>query len=283
MGCRPMSQPKGPKLNKTILITGSSSGIGRATAILFQQRGWNVIATMRSPDKETSLGALENVLVTGLDVTEPPSIEPAISAGIARFRRIDVLLNNAGFGAYGPLEATPLESIRRAFETNILGALATTKAVLPHFRTNGQGVIVNISSIGGRFAYPLGALYHGTKFAVEGASEALTFEAAAIGVRVKIIEPGMVATGFGEALDFSNDDRLTEYRDMAGKLMAGFQAAQKGASAPEAVAEVVYEAATDGTDRLRYAVGEEAKVMLAARAGQDDATFLEGIRRQFKL
>ncbi|MBZ9772400.1 SDR family oxidoreductase [Mesorhizobium sp. CO1-1-8] len=268
---------------KTILITGSSSGIGRATATLFQERGWNVIATMRSPEKETRLGELENVFITHLDVTDVASIELAVKAGIDRFQKIDVLLNNAGFGAYGPLEATPLENIRREFDTNVLGGLATTKAVLPHFRANKQGVIVNISSIGGRFAYPFGALYHGSKFAVEGASEALSYEASAIGVRVKIVEPGMVATGFGAALDFSNDESLTEYQDAIGKLMTGFEKAQKSASPPEAVAEVVYEAATDGTDRLRYAVGADAKTVLAARKSQDDATFLRGIRDQFRL
>lgn len=270
-------------MSKTILITGSSSGIGRATALFFQKQGWNVVATMRSPGKEAELADLDNVLLARLDVTEPGSIQPAVSAGLERFGRIDVLLNNAGFGAYGPLEATPIENIRREFDTNVIGGLAVTKALLPHFRTNRDGVIVNIASIGGRFAYPLGALYHGSKFAVEGLSEALSYEAAAIGVRVKIIEPGMVATGFGDALDFSNDESLTEYQDMVGKLMAGFGAAQAGASPAEAVAEVVYQAATDGTDQLRYAVGEDAKAALAARKTQDDATFQQGMRDQFKL
>jgi NAD(P)-dependent dehydrogenase (short-subunit alcohol dehydrogenase family) len=270
-------------MNRTILVTGSSSGIGRATTIHFQQRGWNVIATMRSPEKEAVLSKLENVLVTRLDVTETASIAAAVAKGIERFGRVDALLNNAGFGAYGPLEATSYESIRREFETNVLGGLFTTKALLPHFRANRAGVIVNISSIGGRFAYPLGALYHGSKFAVEGVAEALSYEGAAIGVRVKLVEPGMVATGFGGALDFSNDESLTEYQDMVVKLMAGFEEAQKGASPPEEVAHVVYEAVTDGTDRLRYAVGEDAKTMLTARASQDDATFTRGIRHQFRL
>jgi NAD(P)-dependent dehydrogenase (short-subunit alcohol dehydrogenase family) len=270
-------------MTNTILITGCSSGIGRATALLFQQRGWNVIATMRRPEKETKLGELDHVLVLRLDVTDPGSIEAAVTAGIKKFGRIDVLVNNAGFGAYGPLEATPLESIRREFDTNVLGGLATTKAVLPHLRANRGGVIVNISSMGGRFAFPLGALYHGTKFAVEGVSEALSYEAAAIGVRLKIIEPGMVATGFGAALDFSNDEGLVEYQDMVKKLAAGFAKAQKSASPPEAVAEVVYNAATDGTAQLRYPVGEDAKAMLAARHNEDDPLFLQRIRQQFEL
>ncbi len=270
-------------MNRTILITGSSSGIGRATAIHFQRQGWNVIATMRAPEKEAELRRLNNVLVTRLDVTDTASIATAVSAGIERFGRIDVLLNNAGFGAYGPLEATSTESIRREFETNVLGGLFTTRALLPHFRANRAGVIVNISSIGGKFAYPLGTLYHGSKFAVEGVAEALSYEADAIGVRVKIVEPGMVATGFSGALDFSNDARLAEYQQMVAKLMAGFEAAQKSASPAEAVAQVVYEAATDGTDQLRYSVGEDAKAMLAARKSQDDATFTRGIRDRFGL
>jgi NAD(P)-dependent dehydrogenase (short-subunit alcohol dehydrogenase family) len=270
-------------MTKTVLITGTSSGIGRATAIHFQKQGWNVIATMRSPEKETELGTLENVLVTRLDVTDISSIEAAVQAGIACFGRINALVNNAGFGAYGPLEATDLEKIRREFDTNVIGGLATTKAVLPHLRKNRAGVIVNISSVGGRFAYPLGTLYHGSKFAVEGYSEALSYEAAAVGVRVKIIEPGMVNTRFGEAVEFSNDPSLSEYQDLTHKLQVGFQKAQENSSSPEDVAKVVYEAATDGTDQLRYQAGKDAKAVIAARENQDDATFQAGLRNEFGL
>lgn len=230
-------------MNRTILITGCSSGIGRATATLFQQQGWNVVAAMRSPEREQSLNKLDGVLVTRLDVTDPASIEAAVNAALTRFRKIDVLVNNAGFGAYGPLEATKPESIRREFDTNVLGMLMTTRAVVPHLRANRQGVIVNISSMGGRFAFPLGALYHGSKFAVEGLSEALSYEMAEIGVKVKVIEPGMIATGFGKATDFSNDEELKEYQPLIKKLMASFEEAQKGASKPEAVAEMVLRAA----------------------------------------
>ena len=260
-------------MSKTILITGSSSGIGRATARFFQQQGWNVIATMRSPEREQSFNDRDTMLVTRLDVTEPASIESAVKAGLTRFGRIDVLLNNAGFGAYGLLEATPLESIRREFDTNVLGMLATTKGVLPHFRATRAGVIVNIASMGGKFAFPLGSLYHGTKFAVEGLSEALSYEMA----------PGMINTGFNKALDFSNDENLPEYQELVQKVMAGFAEAQKRASPPEAVAEIVYEAVTDGTDRLRYTVGKDAEAMLTARNTQDDAAFVKGMRDQLGL
>jgi len=277
------SRGKENDVSKTIMITGCSSGIGRATANLFQQNGWNVVATMRTPQREQELTKRENVLVAALDVTKPESIESAISAALTRFRRIDVLVNNAGFGAYGPLEATKAESIRREFDTNVLGMLAMTKAVIPHLRVNREGVILNIASMGGRFAFPLGALYHGTKFAVEGLSEALSYEMAAIGVRVKIVEPGMIDTGFTKALDFSNDERLTEYRELVTKVMAGFAEAQKGASKPELVAETVFRAVTDGTDQLRYPVGRDAEAMLAAREKQDDAAFFRGLRQQLGI
>lgn len=196
-------------MNKTILITGTSSGLGRATAKYFHAKGWSVIATMRTPDQEAELTQLDRTLVTRLDVQDAGSIQSAVEAGVARFGRIDALVNNAGYGAYGPLEATPFEKIRRQFDVNVLGLLATTQALLPHFRANRSGTIVNVSSVGGRMTFPLGTLYHGTKFAVEGLSEALHYELLPFGVRVKIVEPGGIRTDFGgRSLDFSNDPKL---------------------------------------------------------------------------
>lgn len=157
-------------MNPTILVTGASSGIGKATAKLFNNNAWNIIATMRSPDNEEELTTLDKVLITRLDVTEQASIEAAVNVGIEHFGKIDVLLNNAGYGAYGPLEVFDMEKIKRQFDTNVIGLLATTKSLLPHFRDNKCGTIVNISSIGGQMTFPLGTLYHGTKFAVEGLS-----------------------------------------------------------------------------------------------------------------
>ena len=269
---------------KTILITGASSGIGKTTAKYFRDKGWNVIATMRNPDKEEELTQLDNILVTRLDVQDEASIPAAVEEGIARFGKIDVLLNNAGYGSYGVLEATPIEKIERQFGVNVIGLLATTKAVLPHFRANKDGVIINISSIGGKMSFPLGALYHGSKFAVEGLSEALSFEAAEIGVKVKIIEPGMIKTDFGgRSLDFNNDESLTEYQGIVGKLLAAMEPLAANGSEPEVVAEVIYQAATDGTDQLRYPAGPDAVEIVGNRKAADDATFLAGIRAQFGL
>jgi len=268
----------------TILITGASSGIGKATAHYFQQKGWNVIATMRSPQKETELTQLDHVLVTRLDVQEAASIVSAVEEGLARFGTIDVLLNNAGYGSYGLLEATPTEKIRRQFDVNVIGLLEVTKVVLPHFRAINDGVIVNISSIGGKMSFPLGTLYHGSKFAVEGLSEALSFEMDAIGVRVKIVEPGMIKTDFGgRSLDFNNDESLTEYQGVVSKFFAAMESLADRGSEPEVVAETIYQAATDGTKQLRYTAGPDAEQIIAQRKIADDVTFLHGIKAQFGL
>lgn len=271
-------------MNKTILVTGASSGIGRTTAKHFQAEGWNVIATMRRPDNETELSQLERVLVTRLDVTDEASIASAVNEGIAKFGQIDVLLNNAGYGAYGLLEATPIDKARRQFETNVIGLLAVTKGVLPHFRANKSGVLINVSSIGGKMTFPLGTLYHGSKFAVEGLSEALHFEMAAIGVRVKIVEPGMIKTDFGgRSFDFTNDESLAEYQPLVGKTMAGFGALGANGSEPQVVADVIWQAATDGTDQLRYTAGPDAAEFMKNRKLADDATFLDGLKKQLGL
>ena len=261
----------------TVLITGSSSGIGKDTAKHFQQKGWNVIATMRSPEKEQELTDLDNVLVSRLDVTDSESIAQAVGDGVERFGGIDVLVNNAGYGAYGPLEATSMDSVRRQFDTNVIGLLETTKAVLPHFREQHGGTIINISSIGGRMTFPLGSLYHGTKFAVEGISEALHYELEPIGAKVKIVEPGMIATDFGgRSFDFSNDESMAEYQDTVQKVFSAFEALGPSASPPSVVSEVIYAAATDGTDQLRYPAGADAVEFMANRSALDDATFIGG-------
>ena len=271
-------------MTNTIFITGASSGIGRAAAKRFQSAGWNIVATMRSPEREQELNLLDRVLVTRLDVLDMASIDAAVTASLARFGRIDVLLNNAGYGAYGPLEATPIEKVRRQFDVNVIGLLATTKAVLPHLRAQGDGTIINISSIGGKITFPLGSLYHGTKFAVEGLSESLHFELLPIGVHVKIVEPGMVKTDFaGRSFDFNNDPTLVAYQPLVQTLLTTLGPMAENASSPELIAETIFGAATDGADRLRYEAGADAQYLLASRRDADDATFLGGMRSQFGL
>ena len=271
-------------MRKTVLITGASSGIGKATALYFQEKGWNVVATMRTPEKEEELTTLDHVLVEKLDVTDVGSISSAVKAGIETFGRINVLVNNAGYGAYGPLEAFPRENIVRQFNTNVIGLLDVTKAILLHFRKQKNGIVVNISSIGGKMTFPLGALYHGTKFAVEGISEALNYELEQIGCKVKIVEPGAIATDFGgRSFDFQNDETMAEYQEIIGKVMKSFETVFERHSESIVVARVIYEAVTDGTNRLRYAAGEDAVELLGNRKELDDDSFIGGIKAQFGL
>lgn len=178
--------------------------------------------------------------MTRLDVLEPSSIEVDSAAGVERFGRIDALLNNAGYGAYGPLEAFDRDGIIRQFNTNVIGLLDVTRAILPHFRgSSAAGCSVNISSIGGRITFPLGALYHGTSFAVEGISEALSHELKAIGVKMKMIEPGFVATDFGgRSFDLRMGEELTAYQPVVAAMMQGFQRSSPNASQPGLIAEV---------------------------------------------
>jgi len=267
-------------MSKTIVITGASSGIGKATAIHFQKQGWNVIATMRTPEKETELNTLDNVRLEKLDVLDLESIHTAIQNGIKTYGKIDALVNNAGYGAYGPLETFPRENIVKQFNTNVIGLMDVTKAIIPHFRANKDGVIVNISSIGGQMTFALGSLYHGTKFAVEGISESLHYEMAAIGVKVKIVEPGIIATDFGgRSFDFQAGE-IADYQAIIGALMKQWQNPENTSSPARVVAEVIYTAVTDGTDQLRYRAGDDAKVLLDSRKKMTDNEFFSMINNQ---
>lgn len=250
-------------MKKTILITGASSGIGKETAKFFQSKGWNVIATMRNPEAESELNQLEHVMVAKLDVLDLDSIQKAVTTGIQKFGGIDVLLNNAGYGAYGPLESFSRDRILRQFNTNVIGLLDVTRAVLPHFREHKRGIIINVSSMGGKMTFPLGSLYHGTKFAVEGISESLRYEIEQFGGMVKIVEPGAIATDFaGRSFDFSHDVTLKEYQTIVDKINEVFPKMIKEASPISTVTSVIYKAATDGKRQLRYIAGKDAKLYI---------------------
>lgn len=271
-------------MSKTLFITGASSGIGKATARLFQAKGWNVVATMRNPEAETDLGRLEGVRVLRLDVTDNESIDLAVANAITEFGAIDVVVNNAGYGAYGALEATPIEGIRQQFETNVVGPLSVIKSVLPHMRQRRSGTIINVSSMGGRIAFPLGSLYHGSKFALEGVSEALSYELAAIGVQVKVIEPGMTQTDFsGRSFQFNHDDALVDYQPIIQKTLTAFGALGTDPASPSDVAETILKAAMDNSAQLRYPSGKDATMMLDARGNETDKVFLKRISNLFGL
>ena len=273
-------------MSKTILITGASTGIGRASVIKFQNEGWNVVATMRSPEKEEELDKLDNVLVTKLDVLDLESIDNAIALGIETFGKIDVVLNNAGYALMGTFESAKRESIIRQFGVNVQGLFDVTQKALPHFRENKSGMFINISSIGGRMSFPLMPLYHSTKFAVEGFSESLHWELAQIGVKVKIVEPGGVATDFGgRSLDMQHNQELTEYNEFVAFFMEAMTKMSDPnlLSTPDIIADVIYTAATDGTDTLRYRAGADAVQLLAARASMTDEEFFGMLKGQLGM
>jgi len=259
----------------TVLVTGSSAGLGRAVVRRFQAAGWNVVATMRSPDQETELGHLPGVAVLALDVTDAASIEAAFAAATERFGGVDVVINNAGYGLHGPFELLAPDQIRRQYETNVFGLMAVCRAAIPRFRARSHGVIggspfpaviVNVASMGGRVTFPLYSVYHSTKWAVEGFSESLAHELRPFGIRVKLVEPGVIRTDFyGRSAEAAVSAEPTPYDDYTAGSMDAMTPGPASGSSAEEVAEVVWRAATDGSRRLRYIAGFDALQVLWMR------------------
>ncbi|MFP3596996.1 SDR family oxidoreductase [Chryseobacterium sp. SIMBA_029] len=267
---------------KTILITGASSGFGKETAKLFQKNGWNVIATMRSPEKETELTQFDNVFVTELDVENIESIQKTVKAGVDRFGTIDVLVNNAGYGLMGVFESASRAQIQKQYAVNVFGLMDVTQTVLSYLRANGSGTIINISSFGGVVGLPFGSLYNSTKFAVEGFSEALSHELAPLNIVVKMIEPGSIDTNFRNGLEMVKNE-IPSYNPIMGSFFGRF--AQTTANLPKAtsedVANTIYEAATDKKIQLRYVVGEDAQFYIDCKMKNNDNDFVKRMRDYF--
>lgn len=272
-------------MRKTVLITGTSSGFGKAAAKQFSAAGWNVVATSRTPDRETELGGLPGVLVTRLDVQDRSSIDAAVAAGLERFGSIDVLVNNAGFGLFGIFESTPREKLQEQFDVNVFGVMDVTRAILPHFRARKAGVIVNVSSGAGVFTLPLLSGYCASKFALEGFSEALSYELLAQNIVVKIVEPGgVVSTSFGErsGAEAAQLDSIADYDEFvahAHALFAGLRSARLATS--DEVAQVIFQAATDGTPQLRYVATEDIQPLVQARRETSEAEYVAFMRSRF--
>jgi NAD(P)-dependent dehydrogenase (short-subunit alcohol dehydrogenase family) len=254
---------------QTVLITDCSSGIGRLTARLFAQRGWNVVATARHVGALSDL-ASDRVLTLALDVVDESSMASAVAAAIDRFGAIDVLVNNAGFGVFGPLEAISGAELEEQFRVNVFGTAAMIRHVLPVMRRQRRGTIVNMSSIGGRIATPYVSGYYATKYAVEGLSESLRYELKAHGIRVKVVEPAHFKTGFiGRSLrQFAHHP---DYEPQLTNVKAWVAHADAHAGDASPVAGAIFKAATDGSDRLRYPV--HGALMLALHALLPDAAW----------
>jgi NAD(P)-dependent dehydrogenase (short-subunit alcohol dehydrogenase family) len=270
-------------MSKTVFITGASTGIGKATAELFHQQGWNVVATMRSPEKCPELANLANVLCLPVDVTQVETIHTAVAGAIAKFGSIDVVVNNAGYALIGAFEACEMADIERQFATNVFGLMEVTRAILPHFRLHRQGVFANVASIGGRMAFPLYSPYHATKWAVDGFSESLQYELRQFNIKVKIIEPGPIKTDFyGRSITVAQRVGLSAYDEYTDRIMPQMNRAGETGSPPSVTAQVIYRAATDGTWKLRYPAGGNAGLLLTLRKLLPDAWFTALMRRSLE-
>jgi len=253
-------------MNQTVIITGTSSGYGKATAQLFLDRGWNVAATMRTPKTDLFGAQNDRLKILPLDVTDSDSIRNAIKESIATFGTIDAMVNNAGIGIVGAFEATPMTTVREVFETNTFGVMAMTQAVIPLFCKQRSGVIVNVTSSVTLARMPLAAAYTASKAAVEGFTGSLAFELDFFDVRVKLVEPG-----YGPSTRFTTNgaSRMQglipeAYAAFAEPIFAGF--AQPTAVTMESdVAEVVWRAANDTTGQLRFAAGADALALAQSR------------------
>ena len=267
---------------KTIFITGTSSGLGRASVKLFAAKGWRVLATMRGVDaqKETDLGKLPGVTVLPLDVTDPAQIESAVAKAVS-LGGVDVVFNNAGYGMAGPLEGLTDEQILRMVNTNLLGAIRITKAFVPHFREKRAGLFITTTSIGGLIAVPFNSMYHATKWGLEGFCESMAFELKRFGIGMKTIEPGGMKTDFfTRSFDSGSHEA---YAGLVERVMSAITDPKAMAtySTPDQIAEVIYEAATDGKDQLRYVAGADARATLAARLQAGDEAFRKGMDQRF--
>ena len=251
---------------KTIFITGSSSGIGRATVKYFSENGWQVAATMRHPEKEAEMQHWKGVRLYPLDVMDKLSIANAVKADLSDFGGIDVVCNNAGYGAVGVFEKATDEQIRRQFDTNVFGCMNVIRELLPYFRQRRSGTIINVTSMGGLITFPIYSLYHSTKWAMEGFSESLAYELRPLGIKVKCIEPGAIRTDFNtRSQDLFVNKNITEYDAYEAMTYKNTQSAAAAAPGPEVVARAIYRAATDGKATLRYAVGGQGPALLVLR------------------
>lgn len=265
-----------------VLITGCSSGFGLHSAVLFAQRGWRVWAGVRDPDRALALRAAAaearpgSISILALDVTVPHQITSAVAETERNSGPLDVLVNNAGYGYFAFVEHADLDEVRANFETNVFGLLAVTQAVLPIMRRQGRGRIINLSSLVGRFAFPLSGPYCATKHAVEALSEALYHEVRGFGIHVSVIQPGMFLTDFQSRslrVHPETDDPASPYAAVREGTRRRRARQAEAAGDPRQVAEAIWHAATDASPRFRYRVGADAEEYLSLRDRMTDEEF----------
>ncbi|GAB2695683.1 SDR family oxidoreductase [Mucilaginibacter koreensis] len=265
-------------MKKTIFITGTSSGIGKATAKLFANKGWQVIATMRKPELETELNQLEGITLLPLDVTDLKQIEE-ITKKVLASGDIDIVLNNAGYALIGPLEASTDEQLVQQMETNFLGTVRVTQAFIPYFRAKKSGLFINTTSSAGLIGFPVSSMYDASKWALEGWAESLYYELDEFGISIKNIEPGLVATEIGAKSPITSHPA---YEELSSSFFALISNTSTKVSTSEEIAEVIYEAATDGKDQLRYVCGADAIEWYARRLEVGNEAFRKEVKQMLK-
>jgi short-subunit dehydrogenase len=276
-------------LKQVAIITGCSSGIGYETSILLAKNGFKTYATMRNVEKGDKLKDIaekENLdlKIIKLDVTDDHSIKNAINEIIRETSRIDILVNNAGNNIAGTVEDLSIEEFKEQFETNFFGLVRVTKAVLPIMRNQKSGIIVNLSSIVGKMAIPLNSAYTSSKFAVEGFSESVRYELEDFGIKVILIEPGMIKSNFYENIKMSKNslsDPTSPYQPITQKIFEAFLSMIQYAFPAKIVAEVILEAITSDNPKIRYAIGDDAKSITEARKRLSDKEFENWVKEGF--
>jgi NAD(P)-dependent dehydrogenase (short-subunit alcohol dehydrogenase family) len=265
---------------KTVLITGTSSGIGLETALYFHARGWQVIAAMRNPaQRQTALHQVPGIDLQHLDVTEISSIQQLVQHVTTSYGSLDVLVNNAGYALCGIFETASREEVGRQYATNVFGLMDLTREILPLFRKQKYGTLINIASMGGRVSFPLYSLYNSTKWAVEGFTEALQYELRPLNLRVKLIEPGVIHTHFYDSsMKMPDQSKITEYRTFAEPFMRNMLRFGERGIKPRAVAKTIFRAANAQSHKLRYIVGMDARLLLLFRRFLPDRMFFSLLR-----
>jgi short-subunit dehydrogenase len=278
--------------NKVAVVTGSSTGIGYETSLMLARNGFHTYGTMRKLEEEKSKPLTEaaksenlQLQVIELDVDNDKSVTDAINTIVDERKRIDVLINNAGYALGGALEDSSMNEIKAQFETNFFGAVRVMKAVLPVMRRQGAGKIVNITSMGGKISIPLSSSYHGSKFALEGLSESIQYELEPFGIKIILIEPGAVGSNFWKNIKIakSSSDSNSQYTQFGNKILKAFKEMEENVISPSVVAKVILEAVTSDNPQLRYIVGEDASKTIEARKNMSDKEFGNLIKKQFGI
>jgi len=269
-----------PVNQKVAVVTGSSTGIGLETSVSFARNGFLTYATVRNLDRSSMIKTIADkeklpIKVVQLDVTEKDSVTNAIQTVASEAGRIDVLVNNAGYGLGGAFEDLLVEEIKDLYETNVFGLIRVTQAVLPIMRKQRSGIIVNLSSGAGLFGYPGGSAYVSSKFAIEGLSESMTYELEQFGIKVVLIEPGFINTNFASAMAIAkkSQDPSSPYSQMMQKLAANSSEMIKNASPVDVVSKVILQAVTSNDPNLRYLAGKDVENWAAKKKAMSDTEF----------